>query len=143
MQLQHVGRGKTALRYLARYVQRSAFEPSRLLGYDDAGNVLLKWTASITGQTAVLRLRPWEFIRRWLIHVLPKGFPRVRHYGWLSSAAVKKRQRIRALLGAGDEPLPELPEREPFCCDHCGGTLVFLRELKRAIPRRGPPPTTQ
>lgn len=140
VQVQHVGRGVTALRYLARYVQRSAFAPTRLLGYHRDGKVLLRWTSSATGKTAVLRLHPHEFIRRWLLHVLPKGLTRIRHYGYLSSAAGKTRARLRMLLGATlNEPPPKLPEPKPFVCDHCGGALTFLREIARTHPLRGPP----
>ncbi len=142
VQLQPVGRGKTALRYLARYVQRSAFAPSRLLGYanDGSGSVLLQWTSSSTGKSGVLKLHPHEFLRRWLLHVLPKGFTRVRHYGYLSSAAKKTRLRLRMLLGATlDEPPPRLPEVQPFVCDHCGGALKFIGESERPQPARGPP----
>ena len=105
VQLQPVGRGKTALRYLARYVQRSAFSAGRLLGYDKRGNVRLRWTCSTTNRTSVMTLTPHEFIRRWLLHVLPKGFTRVRHYGYLSSAARKTRLLIRLKLGEfGESP---------------------------------------
>ena len=139
VQVKHVGRGKTALRYLARYVQRSAFHPKRLLGYHPSGKVLLSWTCSNTGKRDVLRLHPHDFIRRWLIHVLPKGFARVRHYGFLSSAAIKTRLRVRAHLGELGEPHVQLPELPAFTCDHCGAELIFLRELKRLTPLRGPP----
>lgn len=142
VQLQHVGRGKTAVRYLAHYVQRSAFAPHRLIGYanDGSGKVLLQWTSSSTKKTAVLALHPDEFIRRWLLHILPKGLPRVRHYGYLSSAAKKTRLRLRVMLGAAlNEPPPELPEIKPFVCDHCGGGLTFVREIARPHPMRGPP----
>ena len=139
VQLQPVGRGTTAVRYLARYVQRSAFSPGRLLGYDNSGNVLLRWTSSDTGKTAVMRLHPHEFIRRWLLHVLPKGFPRIRHYGWLSSAATKTRLRVRLLLGEWGEPEPDLPESEPFRCNHCGGLLNFHRKIPRETAPRAPP----
>jgi len=139
VQLQPVGRGRAALRYLARYVQRSAFHPMRLLGYDPDGKVLLRWTSSDTGRTAVMRLHPHEFIRRWLLHVLPKGFTRVRHYGFLSSAAKRTRLKIRLLLGELGEPLPKLPEFEAFSCTGCGGRLSFAREIPRATPPRGPP----
>jgi hypothetical protein len=141
VQLQHVGRGKTALRYLARYVQRSAFAPSRLLGYDQDGRVMLRWTSSSSGKTSVMRLRVDEFIRRWLLHILPKGLPRVRHYGYLSSAAKKTRLRLRVMLGTAlNEPPPELPEIKPFVCERCGGELTFLRDIARPHPMRGPPP---
>ena len=139
VQLQHAGSGRTALRYLARYVQRSAFSAKRLIGYDKHGNVLLRWTSSATGKTHVMALHPHEFIRRWLLHVLPKGLTRIRHYGYLASAAGKTRLRIRALLGKIGEPAPNLPEPKPFICQCCGGQLTFLREIKPLRPMRGPP----
>jgi hypothetical protein len=145
VQLQHAGSGRTALRYLARYVQRSAFAAKRLIGYDKQGNVLLRWTSSSTGKTAVMSLHPHEFIRRWLLHVLPKGLTRIRHYGYLGSAARKTRLRIRAMLGEIGEPAPKLPEPIPFTCQCCGGALTFLREiapirLLRAPPTKAPRP---
>lgn len=136
-----VGRGKTALRYLARYVQRSAFHPRRLLGYNAEGKILLAWYCSDTGKRGVMKLAPAEFIRRWLIHVLPKGFTRIRHYGFLSSAAKRTRLKIRLLLGELGEPAPKLPELEAFRCTECGGMLRFVREIARSTPPRGPPLT--
>ena len=123
----------------ARYVQRSAFAAKRLLGYDKQGNVLLHWTSSATGKTAVMALPPHEFIRRWLLHVLPKGLTRIRHYGYLGSAARKTRLRIRAMLGEIGEPAPKLPEPTPFTCQCCGEVLTFLREIKPIYLMRGPP----
>jgi hypothetical protein len=140
--LQHVGRGKTALRYLSRYVQRSAFSPKRLLGYDRKGNIRLRWTCSSTGKSSVMTLSPHEFIRRWLLHVLPKGFTRVRHYGFLSSAAKKTRLKIRLLLGAGCEPKVDLPDRDPFLCEHCGNALQMVGSFPRVARlhfNKGPP----
>ena len=138
VQLQHVGIGKTALRYLAAYVCRSGFTAKRLIGYDKTGkNVLLKYTPSGTKKTKILKLSIDEFIRRWLIHVLPKGFLRIRHYGYLSSAAKKKRLKIWSLLGQL-EPLPILPEKEPFCCPHCDGILEYLCDIPRPQNTRGP-----
>lgn len=143
VQLQHAGSGLTALRYLARYVQRSAFAAKRLIGYDKQGNVLLRWTSSSTGNTAVMALHPHEFIRRWLLHVLPKGLTRVRHYGYLGSAAGKTRLRIRALLGHIGEAAPKLPEPTPFTCQCCGGVLTFLREIAPIRLLRAPPGNKQ
>jgi hypothetical protein len=80
-----------------------------------------------------------QFIRRWLIHVLPKGFTRVRHYGFLSSAAKRTRLRIRALLGELGEPEPVLPELPEFACEKCGGPLVFVSKISRPPDMRGPP----
>ena len=141
VQLKHVGKGNTALRYLAAYVHRSAFSPKRLLGYDRQGRVLLKWTCSQTGKRDILKLPPHEFLRRWLLHVLPKGLVRIRHFGWLSNAATKTRLRVRALLGCRQEPAPIVPEPRPFRCEHCGSNLVLVGELDRrgVLTLRGPP----
>lgn len=142
--LKHVGRGKTALRYLSRYVQRSAFSPKRLLGYDDNGNIRMRWTCSSTGKNSIMTLSPHEFIRRWLMHVLPKRFTRVRHYGFLSSAAKKTLLLIRLLLGVGGELDVDLPEREAFLCEHCGNTLQMVGSfprVDRVYYNKGPPRT--
>ena len=141
LQLQPAGRGHTALRYLARYVQRSAFSAKRLLGYDQNGHVRLRWTSSATGRSAVMTLHPHEFIRRWLLHVLPKGFTRIRHYGFLSPAARRTRLLIRLKLGELGEPAPKLPEPAAFTCNSCGGELTFLREIAPIRLMRGPPRT--
>lgn len=138
VQLQHVGKGKTALRYLARYVCRSGFTNKRLIGYDKTGkNVLLKYTPSGTKTTKILKLSIDEFIRRWLTHILPKGFLRIRHYGFLSSAAKKSRLKIWSLLGQL-EPIAVLPEKQSFCCPHCDGALQYLRDIPRPQSTRGP-----
>lgn len=143
VQLQPAGNGATAVRYLARYLQRSAFTAKRLLGYDAKGNIKLQWTESTTGKRGVLHLHPHEFIRRWLLHVLPKGFARVRHYGFHSSAAGKTRTLVRVLLGASiNEPPPIVPEAKPFTCDHCGSKLIYQRDIARLHPHRGPPGKT-
>jgi hypothetical protein len=142
VQLQHVGRGHTALRYIARYARRSAIGPHRLIGYDKQGNIRLHWTSSETGKPGIMALHPHEFIRRWLIHVLPKGFARVRHYGFMSAAATRTLQAIRLHLGADPKPEPVLPEPRPHTCPCCGGTLTFLREIAPIRPLRAPPRKT-
>ena len=78
-----------------------------------------------------------------LAEALGKGLTRIRHYGYLGSAARKTRLRIRAMLGSIGEPAPVLPEPAPFTCQCCGGQLTFLREiapirLLRAQPRQRP-----
>jgi len=141
VQLKPVGKGKTALRYLARYVQRSAFSANRILGYTPQGRILLQWTDSTTKKTSVLKLHPHEFIRRWCLHILPKGFKgfmRIRHYGFAASAAKKSRAIVRNLLHQAPETPPKAPEHPPFCCPSCESELTFLREIPRP---RGPPRT--
>lgn len=136
--LQAVGRGKSALRYLAAYVGKSAFSERRLVGYDSQGRIRLWWTDSGSGKRQLMALEPCEFIRRWLQHVLPKGFTRVRHYGFLSAAAHKAYRRLRFLLGCARAKV-EQPEEVPMCCPHCDGPM---EQLRRILPARGPPLST-
>jgi len=77
-----------------------------------------------------------ELIRRWLLHVLPKGLVRVRHYGWLSPAAHKAFLRVRFLLGLGRYRIPPALRSEPPRCPFCNGLLA---QIARITPQRGPP----
>ena len=130
-----VGRGKRALRYLAAYVNRSAFSEQRLAGYDEKGRVQLWWQDSKDGKRKLMALEVIEFIRLWLLHVLPKGLTRVRHYGFLGAAAVKSYRRLRFLLG-GKAFTVEVPGDEPPSCPCCGRAMQLLGKL---LPVRGPP----
>ncbi|MDQ8196442.1 transposase, partial [Coraliomargarita sp. SDUM461004] len=132
---QPVGRGKTALRYVAAYVAKSAFNQSRLGGYDADGLIRLWCTRSKDKRRHCLKLKPTEFIRRWLLHVLPRRFVRLRYYGWLSSAAKQAFARVQLLLGAKPAHL-ELPYLPPMCCAKCEGELVRIQKIH---PARGPP----
>jgi hypothetical protein len=135
----HTGSGKPALRYLARYVFRSALGPKRLLGYDKSGNIRLLCHESGTNRAHVIALPVDTFLKRWLTHVLPKGFVRVRHHGWMSGAARKTRLLVRALVcGQLDEPKPVLPEPPVPRCPHCGAEMKLLA----TVSPRGPPGTT-
>jgi hypothetical protein len=134
--VRHTGCGKPALRYLAKYVFRSALGPKRLLGYDKSGNILLQCFESGTNRPHVIALSVETFLKRWLTHVLPTGFVRVRHHGWMSGAARKTRLLVRALVcGQLDEPKPVLPEAPIPRCPHCGAEMKLLA----VINPRGPP----
>ena len=130
-----VGRGKRALRYLAAYVNKSAFSEKRLTGYDEQGRIRLWWQDSKDGKRRLMTLEVIEFIRLWLLHVLPKGLTRVRHYGFLSAAAVKSYRRLRFLLG-GRHFNVEIPQDEPPRCPCCGREMQLRGKL---LPVRGPP----
>jgi hypothetical protein len=85
-----------------------------------------------------------EFIRRFLLHVLPRGFHRIRHYGLLASARRKDHlERARRLLSVApaqaDDP-PAKIEARPLCpC--CGGTMVIIEVFERPYQPRAPPPS--
>ena len=133
--VQPVGRGQTALRYLAAYVQKTALSASRLVGCDER-TVTFTYSDRATGRTKMLRLRAEEFLRRFLQHVLPPGFQRVRHYGWLSPAAKARWARIHALL---DWKPAESPRAvgAPCCtpgCPRCQKPMRLLGTLARSPP---------
>ena len=140
-----VGRGVTALRYLARYVRKTAISEPRLLGCDAQGNVRVNCQDSGSGKWRVITLRVEEFLRRWCLHVLPKGLVRVRHHGLLSAAAKKKLQRVHQILGTRPAPKPAPVEAAKPKCPCCGKDMVLLRRiapLPRAWlhqPARAPP----
>jgi hypothetical protein len=138
LNVQAVGRGRSALRYLAAYVAKSAFSDRRLAGYDEQGRVRLWWTHSDTGKRQLMALEPCELIRRWLQHALPKGFTRVRHYGFLSGAARDAYRRLRFLLGCARVQVI-LPEETPMCCPRCEGPMQLMCKIR---PARGPPLST-
>ena len=89
-----------------------------------------------------MTLSPDEFIRRFLLHVLPKGFHRIRHYGLLASAAHKANvARARELLNVPTPPeteAPAPPDRSPPCpC--CGGRMVVIEIIRGWAQPRAPP----
>jgi hypothetical protein len=139
-QCKPVGRGRSALRYLAAYVQKSAFTESRLAGMDSKGRVLLRYRDSQDGKWKIEPIEPLELIRRWLLHALPKGLVRMRHYGWLSAAAHKAFLRIRFLLGLYTYRRPVAPPKPPPHCPCCNTVLIHVARIS---PQRGPPLSRQ
>jgi len=146
------GGPEAVLAYLSRYTHRVAISNSRLVSAD-AEIVAFKWKdycIKTGARRSVMRLATGEFIRRFLIHVLPGGFHRIRHYGLLASARRRVNiAKLRTLLGAemakqDDPPTAEvipLTLREP--CPDCGGLMRIVeifrrgqRPLARAPPRR-------
>ncbi len=147
------GGPETVLAYLSRYTHRVAISNSRLVSAD-ATTVAFRWKdyrIKAGDRQKVMRLATDEFIRRFLIHVLPDGFHRIRHYGLLASANRKANiARIRTLLGA-EQPRPQpqasaeiipLTLREPCPC--CGGPMRIVEIFRRGQkPRSRAPPREQ
>ena len=130
--VQPAGRGTTALKYLSAYVTRTALGNQRIVS-DHHGRITFKYKASGNQPWSELTLPVGEFIRRFLQHVLPKGFPRVRYYGWLGPAAKTRWQRILALLDFTPPPLILVPRPE-LLCRRCGKKLCWIGTLERAPP---------
>jgi hypothetical protein len=123
------------LHYLARYTHRVAISNHRLIGMED-GNVTFRWKDyAHGGKKRKMTLAAEEFIRRFLLHVLPKGLVRIRYYGWMANRCRNERAaRCRTLLATGE--LPAITERPAKRCPRCGGAVktvevVVPRELRR------------
>src|SRR5262249_59114885 len=129
------GGRKEVLRYLARYTHRVAISNRRLIACDDKG-VTFKWKDyRIEGpeRYKVMTLATHEFIRRFLMHVLPAGFHRIRYYGLLASGQrAENVARARKLLAPPIIPLDAIKAIGPNAaeptnlCPCCGGRVIII-----------------
>ena len=139
------GGPEAVLAYLSRYTHRVAISNSRLIAFDERG-VAFKWKDyRIEGNDRYkqMTLATDEFIRRFLIHVLPKGFHRIRHYGlFAKSSCADNAARARELLAAPkpqDEPADRTEEPRSHPCPCCGGRMIIIEVFERgATPRHQP-----
>ncbi len=142
------------LAYLSRYTHRVAISNSRLIACDERG-VTFKWKdyrAKRRDRYKTLTLATGEFIRRFLIHVLPRGFHRIRHYGLLANhVRVKQVQRLRQLLSdenvddtCVDDLTPETDTANDksttstYICQTCGAPMIIIETFEKQIPRAPP-----
>jgi hypothetical protein len=134
--VQPVGSGDAALKYLAAYLCRPPLHERQIESYD-AAQVTFRYREH-GGAVQRVSVSGAEFVRRVLQHVLPKGFQRVRHYGWLGAAASARRERIAALLDWRAPAALPVPAAPPPQCPACGKVMALLGE----VPRGPPPPDT-
>ena len=136
--------------YLSRYTHRVAIANSRLIAFDHNG-VTFRWKdyrAKGRERQKVMTLASDEFIRRFLIHVLPGGFHRIRHYGLFANGGrAENLARARELLGVspmqsepGDaDANVDEPPMHSFPCPCCGGRMIIIETFERgATPRTRP-----
>jgi len=142
------GGPEQVLNYLSRYTHRVAIANSRLVALED-GRVSFRWRDYRHGaRNRIMTLAADEFIRRFLLHTLPDGFKRIRHYGFLANSCRAGRLALcRQLLDAPPpEPPPPPPRdyrerlrrltgRDLDICPCCGGTMVPLGPLPRSPPQ--------
>jgi hypothetical protein len=144
---------EAVLAYLSRYTHRVAIANSRLISLNERG-VTFRWKdyrarngAQDREWIKTLTLAPGEFIRRFLLHVLPDGFHRIRHYGLLASGTrAANIARIRDLLAplqapreATSEPATVAEPPAGPVCPRCGGRLVIVERFRRGeVPRLRP-----
>jgi hypothetical protein len=150
---QPFGGPEAVLAYLSRYTHRIAISNHRLVSAD-ADTVAFRWKdyrIKKGDRMKVMRLTTDEFIRRFLIHVLPSGFHRIRHTGFLANGIRRDRiAKIRRLLAAEPEPgqMPDeatntepddLPAHQP--CPKCGGAMIIIEIFLRGqTPKCRAPP---
>jgi hypothetical protein len=131
--VQPAGSGQSAIKYLAAYVYHTALGSQRILSAHN-NQITFKYKDSADQQWHVLQLCVTEFLRRFLQHVLPKGFQRVRYFGWLSPAAKTRWQRILALLD-WKAPLAQVPLATPAPpCLCCHKPMILVGHFARPPP---------
>jgi hypothetical protein len=134
------------LQYLGRYTHRVAISNHCLVALAD-GQVTFRWRDSADhNQQKLMTLALDEFLRRFLLHLLPKGFVRIRHFGFLAN---RRRSRLLPLCFAALGAVPPPTEPEPstaqpshplWRCPKCGGPMAVIEQLTAAqIQLRAPP----
>jgi hypothetical protein len=131
---------QAVLAYLSRYTHRVAIANSRLIACDDKG-VTFKWKdyrAKGRERQKVMTLASGEFIRRFLIHVLPSGFHRIRHYGLFANGGrADNLARARELLAVSptqSEPRDiDEPPMHSLPCPCCGGRMIIIETFERGF----------
>jgi hypothetical protein len=139
---------EAVLAYLSRYTHRIAISNRRLLAFDETGVTFRykDYRRDGADRHRVMTLDADEFIRRFLLHLLPRGFHRIRHYGLLASSARKvSLARARELLAVAPPPDDNVPE-EPLDarppCPCCGGHMIIIETFERWRQPRAPPHCT-
>ena len=145
---------QAVLAYLSRYTHRVAISNSRLLAMDERG-VTFRWKdyrvkdgAKGKARHKTMTLSADEFMRRFLLHVLPAGFHRIRHYGLLANGGRKANLMLARTLLGQPSALPTVNEstdnnterdKPSFVCAHCGGAMTVLQTFTRGQSIRAPP----
>jgi hypothetical protein len=144
-----VGNGQTALRYLAPYIYRVALSNRRLIRLADTGSlqssqVTFQYRTSDTGQLKQCTLSAEKFMQRFLQHVLPRGFVKVRYYGFFGATLRSRLMTIQQLLGKCTAPTPsqqdlsqtqQVPASSKLLCPRCGLPMLLQRILAPTLCR--------
>lgn len=136
---------EAVLAYLSRYTHRVAISNRRLIAFEEAGVTFRykDYRRDGADRQRVMTLATDEFIRRFLLHVLPRGFHRIRHYGLLAGGSRKDclalaRQLLAAAPAVTNDPPTEPDDFRPPCpC--CGGRMIVIEVFERCRQPRGPP----
>ena len=136
---------EAVLAYLSRYTHRVAISNRRLIGFDGVSVTFRykDYRRSAPERQQVMTLATDEFIRRFLLHVLPRGFHRIRHYGLLAGSARKDclahARELLEVAPAPEEPAAEEPADQRPPCPCCGGVMVIIETFAPWCQPRAPP----
>lgn len=134
------------LAYLSRYTHRVAISNSRLVALDERG-VTFKWKdyrAEGATRHKIMVLAADEFMRRFLLHVLPGGFHRIRHYGLIANSGrsgnlARARELLHVAPALPTEAASDEPAKPTFVCPDCGAAMIIIESLARKQMIRAPP----
>ena len=143
------GGPQAVLAYLSRYTHRVAIANSRLIAFDQQGVTFKRKDYRIEGRDRYkqMTLATDEFIRRFLIHVLPKGLHRIRHYGLFAKGSCADNiAHVRQLLAVAKpqgQPTSAAGDPSKPRCPCCGGRMIIIEVFERGTtPRHRPSPAT-
>jgi len=131
-----VGDGNSALKYLAPYIYRVAITNNRIEKLED-GQVSFRFKNSDTDQWETATLPAFDFIHRFLQHVLPKGFVKIRYYGFMAPTKKNLLAVAKYLLGDIGKPDATPTVHARYICPHCGAKLCWVKALPKST--RAPP----
>ena len=140
---------KAVLAYLSRYTHRVAISNARLIAHDERGVTFRykDYREDGPARHKVMTLVAHEFIRRFLLHILPKGFHRIRHYGlFANTGRAANLARLRELLGSPPAEQVASPSQDEPAetvlppCPCCGGRMIVIEFFEREMQPRTRPP---
>ena len=129
------GSGENAVKYLGKYVQHSVISDSRVLSMEGE-QVCIAVKNRQSGEYEPLRMDGVEFIRRYLLHALPKGFHRIRYRGFLHARGKRRLELLQVLLYerlVKKDP-PKQPSEAVYLCRRCGIAMQAVKRLARSPP---------
>ena len=139
-----VGDGQAALKYLSPYIHRVAISNRRVIAFDDGGSmessqVTFQYRTSDTGQIKTCTLSAERFMQRFLQHVLPRGFVKIRYYGFFGAGVRERLVFLQQLLGPAGEIEPctqtAVAPVQEILCPKCGKPMRLLRTLAPVLCR--------
>ena len=136
---------QAVLAYLSRYTHRVAISNRRLIAFDECGVTFgyKDYRRDGADRQRIMTLATDEFIRRFLLHVLPRGFHRIRHYGLLAGSSRKASlalaRKLLNVAGSAEETTADDPPDQRPPCPCCGGHMIVIETFERWQQPRAPP----